>query len=76
MLNGEIDDVEFNVEFGNIERIVKTHSGAEVRLRDGRTMELSDSNDVDDGNRGIRIRTDGRDFEIEWDDFSEVTFGR
>ena len=76
MLNGEIHDVEFDVEFGNIERIVKTRSGAEVTLRDGRTFELSDSNDVDDGNRGIRIRTDGRDFEVEWDDFAEATFGR
>ena len=76
MLNGEIHDVEFDVEFGNIERIVKTRSGAEVTLRDGRTFELSDSNDVDDGNRGIRIRTDGRDFEVEWDDFAEATFSR
>lgn len=76
MLNGDLDDVEFNVEFGNIERIVKTRSGADVTLYDGRTFELSGSNDVDHGNRGIRIRTDGREFEIDWEDFAEVTFGR
>jgi hypothetical protein len=76
MLNGDIDDVEFTIEFGNIERIEKSGSGARVTLEDGRTLELSNGNDVDSGNRGITIRTDGRDFEVDWRDFSEVTFGR
>jgi hypothetical protein len=76
MLNGDIDDVEFTIEFGNIERIEKSGSGARVTLEDGRTLDLSNGNDVDSGNRGILIRTDGRDFEVDWRDFSEVTFGR
>ncbi len=76
MLNGEIGDVEFNVEFGNIERIVKTRSGADVTLLDGRILGLSGSNDVDHGNRGIRIRTDGREFEVDWNDFAELRLGR
>ena len=45
-----------------------------MTLRDGRTFELSRGNDVDRGNRGIRIRTDGREFEVDWDDFAEVRF--
>jgi hypothetical protein len=76
MLNGDIRGVEFSIEFGNVDRIEKTRSGAAVTLKDGRTFELSDNNDIDHGNRGIRIRTDGRDYEVDWDDFAEVTFGR
>lgn len=76
MLNGDIRDIEFHIEFGNIERIEKTSSGAQVTLRDGRSFELSDSNDVDRGNRGIIVRTDGRDYEVDWSDFVEATFSR
>lgn len=76
MLNGDLDDVEFSVEFGNIEFLEKAGSGSVVTLRDGRTFELSGGNDVDRGNRGIRIRTDGREFEVDWSDFAEVRFGR
>ena len=76
MLNGDINDIEFHIEFGNIAGIMKTNSGAQVTLRDGRTFDLSDSNDVDRGNRGILIRTDGRDFEVDWNDFAEVSFTR
>jgi hypothetical protein len=76
MLNGELDDVEFSVEFGNIERIVRARSGVTVTLRDGRTFDLSGNNDVDSGNRGLTIRTDGRDYDVDWGDFAEVTFGR
>ena len=45
-------------------------------FEDGRAFELSEGNDVDSGNRGIHIRTDGRDYEVEWRDFRSVTFGR
>jgi hypothetical protein len=76
MLNGEIGDLEFHVEFGQIAQIAKTSKGALVTLKDGRSFELSGSNDVDRGNRGISIRTDGRDYEVDWRDFAEVTFGR
>ena len=43
-------------------------------LKDGRSFELSGSNDVDRGNRGIIIRTDGREYEVDWNDFAEATF--
>ena len=76
MLNGEIHEVDFHVEFGNIDRIAKTNRGAAVTLKDGRTFELSNSNDVDRGNRGIVIHTDGRDFEVEWNDFAELRLSR
>lgn len=72
MLNGEINDVEFQIEFSNIAGIVRTNRGSVITLKDGRTFELSGSNDVDRGNRGILIRTDGREFEVEWNDFAEL----
>lgn len=76
MLNGEIGDLDLHVEFAQIDRIEKSRNGAMVTLKDGRSFELSGSNDVDRGNRGITVRTDGRDFEVEWRDFREVTFTR
>ena len=72
MLDGEIRDIEFKIEFGNIDRIERSRSGATVTLRDGREFNLDDSNDIDDGNRGIIIRDDGRTYEVEWDDFREL----
>jgi len=76
MLNGEINDVEFQVEFSNIDQIVRTNRGSLITLKDGRTFELSNSNDVDRGNRGILIHTDGREFEVEWNDFAELQLKR
>jgi hypothetical protein len=76
MLNGEVGDIDFHIEFGNVERIERSRNGATVLLRDGRSFDLSGSNDVDRGNRGIRIRTDGRDYEVDWSEFAEVTFTR
>jgi hypothetical protein len=76
MLNGKVRGVDFHVEFGNIERIEKSERGALVTLVDGRTFELSESNDVDRGNRGITIHTDGREYEVDWRDLAEVTLTR
>ena len=76
MLNGELDDVDFSVEFGKIASIARLRDGAAVTLNDGRVFELSDSNDVDDGNRGIVISTDGREYEVEWNDFVELRLHR
>jgi hypothetical protein len=72
MLNGEMDGVELQIEFGNIARIQKTGRGALVELKDGRSFELDGSNDVDDGNRGITVRNGAESHEIEWDEFSEL----
>ncbi len=74
MLNGDVEGLEFHVEFGNVTSIEKTRRGALVTLKDGRSFELTDSNDVDHGHKGVLIRTDGRDYEVDWRDFAEVSF--
>lgn len=75
LLDGEYRDVEFDIEFRNIETIEKEWSrGSVVTLRDGRSFELEGSNDVDRGNKGIFV-IDGDDVQmIEWRDFRRVTF--
>lgn len=72
MLNGDSGGVEFHVEMGQIARLEKTRRGTLVELKDGRTFELTGSNDVDDGNRGITVRTENGPREIEWDEFREL----
>ena len=76
MLDGDIDGVEFQVEFSQIARLEKTRRGALVELRDGRSFELEGSNDVERGNRGITISVGDDSVEIEWDDFRELRIER
>ena len=76
MLNGEAGDVEFQIEFGHIARIEKTRRGSLVELMDGRVFELDGSNDVDNGNRGITVRTSDGAHEIGWRDFRELIIER
>jgi len=75
MLNGEAGGISFQIEFGRISRVERTKRGARVELRDGRAFELSGSNDVDDGNRGILIDDGDRTVRISWRDFVELRLG-
>ncbi len=73
LLNGEDKGgVTYKVEFGHIARIEKWGDGARVTLRDGRVLELEDSNDVDGGNRGILVEDGSRVVRIPWDEFREL----
>ncbi len=73
LLDGEIDDVDFAIEFGQIKSIEKSsRHGAEVVLKDGRKFRLRDSNDIDDDNKGIIIK-DGKDkVVVDWYDFERL----
>ena len=87
-LNGSSDDVDFQIEFGNIEHIeANEDGGSRVTLLDGRSFELDGSNDVSADNKGIfvfppsdEIPEAERDSEppawryISWEDFREVRF--
>jgi hypothetical protein len=78
LLNGENRGVEYAVEFDKIARIAKASSrSVEVELLDGRTFRLRDSNDVDDGNRGIFIEDgeSGVTF-VDWESFAELRLER
>ena len=75
-LNGERDGIEFEIEMGQIEEIERLSSSAAfVTLRDGRTIELRGSNDVNSGNEGIVVTlADGREYRVDWSDFDRVVF--
>jgi hypothetical protein len=77
LLDGNLGDVELKVEFGLIAEIHRIASSrSEVRLRDGRVLRLSGSNDVDDGNDGIAITRDGETIVVDWQDFDYVVFDK
>ncbi len=76
ILDGEYHDIEFDVEFGLIDKIEKkSHRTSIVTMLDGRSFRLRGSNDVDGDNKGIFIKTDIDDeVELDWDEFSYVEF--
>jgi hypothetical protein len=76
LLNGDADGVSIDVEFSRIRRIEKARGGdgVVVTLRDGRTVELEGSNDVDAMNRGIVVIMDsGEETLVEWAGFRSLT---
>lgn len=89
-LDGTSDNVELDVEFGRIRQIDTTGDGlVRVTLLDGRSFELSGSNDVDGDNRGIfvfpnagpgereGVGQEGTDWHhVAWEDFREARFRR
>jgi hypothetical protein len=78
LLDGDYHDIEFDIEFTHIKEIKrKGYSSSIVTLWDGRSFRLDDSNDVDDDNKGIFVKTkDGDEVELEWDEFERVEFAK
>jgi hypothetical protein len=76
VLDGEWEGIEVDVELGLIEVIRrKTMRSAEITLRDGRAFDMRGSNDVNQENKGIVVRTaDGAVVLVEWDEFAQVVF--
>jgi hypothetical protein len=72
MLNGSAGGAEFEVEFARIARIRKAGGGATVTLKDGRSFELSGTNDVDGENRGVVVDTGTGIRRVPWSDFKEL----
>lgn len=74
-LNGRDNDVEFAIPFANIKSITReSRRSAKVDLKNGEVLFLSESNDVDRDNKGIRIRTDGGEVELDWYEFESAVF--
>ena len=76
MLNARTEDAEAQIEFSRIDTIEKSSPGARVTLRDGRTLEVYGSNDVDRENRGIVVDTGSQEYTVSWRDFKEARFDR
>lgn len=72
LLDGEAGGVEFQIEFSKIASIAKNADGAAVTLRDGRSFDLTGSNDVNRDNRGIVVATDTQQIVMPWKDFVEL----
>lgn len=74
LLNGESRGTTFRIDFSNIASIERGgFRSVEVTLKDGRTLRLSDSNDVDDSNKGIFVTSkSGSVDEVDWDNFARM----
>lgn len=71
VLDGWDDEGEDReIPFAEIRSIERSLGGARVVLKSGEALELSGTNDVDEGNRGVRVfdRSIGM-VEVEWDEF-------
>ncbi len=76
LLDGDTSDGDISIKMGRIRSIERRgHRGSDVELKDGRTMRLRGSNDVNDENRGVMVEDEryGR-LTIPWDEFDRVTF--
>ena len=78
VLDGEERGRDREIPFDRIAAIERAgSSGARVLMRNGEEVRLRDSNDVDDGNRGISISDPflGQ-ISVDWDEFDEIRFTR
>jgi hypothetical protein len=74
-LDGDSDDGDVSLAFGEITSIEKRGSGSFVTTKSGRELHLTGSNDVDDDNRGILVVTPGVGVaKFSWDSFRKLTF--
>ncbi|MEQ8241008.1 MAG: hypothetical protein RIA69_17460 [Cyclobacteriaceae bacterium] len=75
-LDGDTEDGDVSIQFGNIKSIERAGSSrSNVILKSGRELMLSGSNDVNDSNRGIIVTIEGLGrVDVPWDEFDKVTF--
>ncbi len=75
-LDGELDGIDFTIEFSSIKSIARRSSySAIVTLKSGREFVLSDTVDVSDDNRGIFVwnKEEGKT-RLSWRDFEKAEF--
>ncbi|MBL6448354.1 hypothetical protein JMN32_18720 [Fulvivirga sp. 29W222] len=74
-LDGDARSGQVSISFSNIKRIEKDNNGSNVLLKSGSTYFLTNSNDVDSGNRGVIVSVEGTGkIEISWKAFKSVEF--
>ena len=76
VIDASLDDADISVPFSLIASIRRIDSSSsEVRLRDGRTLNLYGSNDVNDENRGVRVvSSEGKEIVLDWELIELVEF--
>lgn len=73
ILDGKDRDGDKKVPFRSIQKIEKNRNGVDLTLRSGRTLYLTGSNDVNDGNRGIVIHDpEVGQVKVSWRDFEDL----
>jgi hypothetical protein len=74
-LDGDDDDGDVSVKFGDVASIEKEGRGSQVVLRSGKSLYLTNSNDVNDENRGVLVVVpDIGVIRFSWESFRKVTF--
>jgi hypothetical protein len=74
-LDGDTNDGDVSIKFSEIASIEKDGDGSEVKLNSGRKLFLDNSNDVNDGNRGVWVVSpDYGVIKFSWKAFKRVTF--
>jgi hypothetical protein len=73
-LEGGSEGVRYVVPFAHLRSIERQRTAGGVRavLRDGRTLVLEGTNDVDDSNRGLVVRTDAGQVDVDWTSFDRI----
>jgi hypothetical protein len=76
ILDGSYSGITYDVEFGQVRHVRREGArGSTVTLVDGRVLDLEESNDVNEDNKGIYITPAGRETVlVRWDEFREITF--
>ena len=76
VLQGEDDELEYVIPFGNIARITpKNYAYSSVELKSGNKIVLGESQDVSDRNTGILVFVNQNDpTYILWKDVEEISF--
>ncbi len=75
VLDGYMRQVDFDIELGLVRSIEKHSGGSRVTLKDGRSFDLGESNDLDEDNKGIVVQQgDGKKTLVRWAEFRQVVF--
>jgi len=77
ILDGERRDVEYEIPFGNLERLERDDDGlCAVTLRDGRRLELDSGPDTGPENHGLLVVSGGQAVTLAWSEVRTVDFAR
>ena len=70
----DLENEEHSIAFKDLRFIRSLGNSSEVGLKDGTSLTLEDSNDVDDDNRGVIVDNGVYRVHIEWSQFEQVQF--